>query len=600
MSVRSRHGLRFTTYVLSIAIAPLGSSLWAQDSDYGHVYKDHWDVDVRSSGRLVADEVAENGNHVPGDDGVSAGESKASGLASQKKKGNVQVNDATLDNIQEFAGFRPFVKFTQSETSVAAHGRHVVATYNSSADQPIIANPSGPGLVFTHRFFSGFSVSHDGGRTWTSGFMPPVAGSIFTFGDPSVDVDRRGNFYFAGLGADAAGRSTIQVNISTDDGATWSDAIVVQQDNGGDKEWIAVGRDPHVGKRDNVYVTWTSFGSTGGSELRFGRSFDGGKTWATKTIFAPGADPNPANPQNAIQFSNPVVDRESGRLYVPFLHFSNADQDFIRILISDDAGDTFSLATFNIPGAPDAAALPVTSAGELIDCGSPGGGLRLTIHSGADVGGGRFGLRRFVNASRLVTQPAFAAADGVLFLAWSNSTSTVFGDPNADSNILFIRSDDGGQTWTSPVQVNTGSASDPHHVLPSLTVDEDGEKVHVAFYSQHSDGSLDVDMASSEDGGSTFPTGKKARVSKTPSSLAPTNIPIPTPSTPFATTNYDRTVRACYSLGEYLNVRGGDGRVLVLWGDERNTVAEPTNALNPLSGQSHPQQDVFFQSTPDD
>jgi hypothetical protein len=33
----------------------------------------------------------------------------------------------------------------------------------------------------------------------------------------------------------------------------------------------------------------------------------------------------------------------------------------------------------------------------------------------------------------------------------------------------------------------------------------------------------------------------------------------------------------------------------VLWGDSRNTITEPVNLLDPLSGQTHPQEDVFFQ-----
>src|SRR5262249_44086539 len=152
----------------------------------------------------------------------------------QLRRGNLQVNDPGLDNIQIFAGFRPYVEFTQSETSLAAHGRNIVATYNTSANQPLIQMPSGA-LAFVRRFLSGFSVSHDAGRTWTSGFFPPLHGSPFTFGDPSVDVDRKGNFYFAGLGADATGKFTIQVNKSIDGGDTWSEAVIVQQDDQGDK-----------------------------------------------------------------------------------------------------------------------------------------------------------------------------------------------------------------------------------------------------------------------------------------------------------------------------------------------------------------------------
>ncbi len=143
--------------------------------------------------------------------------------------------------------------------------------------------------------------------------------------------------------------------------ARWSPGVVVQQDDGADKDWLAVGPDPEDKNRDNVYVTWTSFQPTG-AQLRFGRSTDGGATWATKTVFAPTPDPNPSHPQNFLQFSNPIVDHVTGRLYVPFLQFSFTDQDFIRILISDDAGETFHFATFNVPGAPSPTVLPITPA----------------------------------------------------------------------------------------------------------------------------------------------------------------------------------------------------------------------------------------------
>ncbi len=561
--------------------------------DLGLINKVGFDFDIRSEGRIIADEVAQVGSLASADVvGAVPGVSVTPKI--RFRGGNIQVNDAALDNIQIFAGTRPFVKFIQSETSIAVHGGNIVAGYNSSANQPVVQ--IGADLFFTRRFFSGFSTSNDGGRTWTSGFVPPVPGSIFTFGDPVVGADRRGVFFYAGLGTDAFGNGTVNINISNDRGRTWSPGIVVQVDDGSDKEWLAVGPDPMEKGRDNVYVTWTSFQSAPSrSELRFARSIDGGLTWAAKTIFAPTANADPTRPQQFIQFSVPFVDPVTGRLYVPFLHFSNSDEDFIRIMVSNDAGETFSFLNFNVAGAPDAAALPVVSAGELIDCGNPGGGVRLVIKSGTNLGGGRFGLRRFRNATRLVTQPAFAAHDGVLYLGWSNSTSGIFGAQNSNSNILFMRSSDGGGTWTGPLQVNPNVSTNSHHVLPSLTIGKKPEDVHIAYYVQHSNGTVSVHLANSQDGGFSFPVNRTVQVTSTAFALAPTNNPIPTAAQPFRTTNYDRTVRACYSLGEYLDVESAGGQLFGLWGDLRNSVTEPVNALNPLSGQTHSQQDVFFQ-----
>src|SRR5262249_20959147 len=225
--------------------------------------------------------------------------------------------------------------------------------------------------------------------------------SPFTFGDGVVVADRAGNFYYAGLGTDAAGRSTVQVTKSTDGGQTWGPAVVVQQDDASDKEWIGVGPDPSNLQKDVVYVTWTSFQSTG-QQVRFGKSVDGGASWSSQTIFAPAPDPDPTKPQNSLQFTTPLVDSSNGRLYISFAQFSNSDTDFLRILRSDDGGSTFSFVNFNIAGAPLPSVVPIVQSGELIDCGN-NGGFRLSIHDGAEVPG-RFGLRRFVQAARLVTQ----------------------------------------------------------------------------------------------------------------------------------------------------------------------------------------------------
>src|SRR5690348_6263155 len=87
--------------------------------------------------------------------------------------GNVQVNDPRLDYVQIFTGFRPFVHATQSEVSTSAFGQNIVVTYNTSAGSHVAPNPSGPGLVYDRLLFSGYSMSHDAGQTWQSGFMPP-------------------------------------------------------------------------------------------------------------------------------------------------------------------------------------------------------------------------------------------------------------------------------------------------------------------------------------------------------------------------------------------------------------------------------------------
>ncbi len=261
---------------------------------------------------------------------------------------NVQVNDPALDHIVTFdpavVATRPFEFSTQSETSAVRDGKHVVVGYNSSAGTTVQFFP-GFGLAFTRVLLSGFSTSHDGGRTWSSGFVPPVSEDApFTFGDPALAIDRRGNVFYASLGTDAVGRGALIINKSTDHGSTFGTATVVALDDGSDKEWLAIGPDPTAPSRDNIYVTWTSF-VKGASQLWLARSTDGGLTFSSRKLFAPVDD---GNNSSFIQFSNPVVDLSTGRLYLPFLHFSNFDADNVRVLVSDDGGTS----TFPAPSTP--------------------------------------------------------------------------------------------------------------------------------------------------------------------------------------------------------------------------------------------------------
>jgi hypothetical protein len=522
---------------------------------------------------------------------------KARGDGASRDDGvNLQVNDPALDHIVTFDPSlivtRPFEFSTQSETSAVVDGSHVVVGYNSSAGAEIQFFP-GFGLAFTRLQFSAFSTSHDGGRTWTSGFVPAVSNDApFTFGDPSLAIDRHGNIFYASLGTDAQGiRGTIIINKSTDRGLSFGPAAVVAVDDGSDKEWLAIGPDPTVHSRDNIYVTWTSFisnsqGQTIGSQLWLARSTNGGRTFSTQLLFAPADDGlNSA----FIQFSNPVVDASTGRLYVPFLHFSDVNADNVRVLVSDDGGKTFRFLAFNVPGAFDALAFPNVTPGLLNDC--TGGGIRNALVAGDDQGGGRFGLPRFKQATRLITQPHAAAARGVFVFVVNSSTSPFFGDPTAGSEINAVLSTNGGRTFTAPFRVAASTTTDPQHVHPFLSLSSHAEKLTVSYYVQQADQRLRTDVATLQIDAGRLGLKETAPLSTTAFDLTPSNVV----RTPTATTNYDRTVVTCYDIGEYQTLarsrgQNADDGVIAAWGDNRRTWTSPPGS--PAAG-THSQPDVF-------
>ena len=524
--------------------------------------------------------MAANGGQLPHANSGNAGVLNTSGVNAQR---DLQINDPLRDGFQSFPGPPPFtfIKAIESETSVASVGNDVVVGYNSSAG----VNFTDAGFV-SRLLLSAYSVSHDGGQTWQSGFMPPAprpgGGDNFEFGDPVLGKDRAGNFYYVGI--NSAG---LQVNKSTDGGRQWTPGNTLVQDFSADKPWLAIGPDPTTPTRDNLYVTWTHF-VFGGSELWMARSTDGGDTWsAPQVLYAP-----VANQQMSaeLQFSSPVVDPSTGRLYIPFLHFSNTDADDIKVLVSDDGGLTFHFLKFNVPGAPEDTAFPNVTPGSQTDCG-PFGGVRLTLHQGGSTTGSFFGLPRWVQATRIITQPMAAAANGRLFIVINSSTNPTYG-AGTGSAIRLLYSPDGGITWAPPVTVAPSTASEPQHIHPTISVDSSGSHLRVVYYVQGASGRIGVDAVAGTAGQGGVSFDKAVHVAS-PFDLPPTNITIT--ASPATTLNFDSVIAPCYALGEYLSAAQTDAGPVAAWGGDRQLFKEPPGAL--VSGV-HRQPDVFFSQLP--
>jgi hypothetical protein len=245
---------------------------------------------------------------------------------------------------------------------------------------------------------------------------------------------------------------------------------------------------------------------------------------------------------------------------------------------------------FNVPGAPDATSFPNVTPGSNTDCGIYGG-TRLTIHQGAATVG-RGGLPRWVQATRIITQPAAAAVNGRLFIAINSSTSPTYG-AGTGSQILLLYSPDGGTTWAAPITVAASTASDPQHFLPAATVDPTGSQVGVVYYVQDAGGEVSVESTTGTVGASSVSFGHPRQIAS-PFDLPPTNITV-SPNVNDPTFNYDSVDPPCFGLGEYLSATRTSAGAVAAWGGDRQLWKEPPGAI--ISGV-HRQQDVFFRALP--
>jgi len=192
--------------------------------------------------------------------------------AEKSTTGNVQVNCVAED------GTSP--QNTQSETSVATSGQKVVVGFNDSLV-----------CCFPALNLTGYSVSTDGGSSFTDEGTLPFRPNVQPIGDPTVARDDQGNFYFASLALGSAGLGSHSkiAFYEMPAGSNTFQLVSVPVDVGSgqlffaDKDYLAVGRD--ASGQLHFYITWTFFSRAAASPIMLTQSTDG-VHWTTTTVSA--------------------------------------------------------------------------------------------------------------------------------------------------------------------------------------------------------------------------------------------------------------------------------------------------------------------------
>jgi hypothetical protein len=335
----------------------------------------------------------------------------------------------------------------------------------------------------------GYSVTNDGGLTWTRALIPNLTtttgGSYFRDTDPVAGIDLSSRIFLCTEGATNSTFTTgaVLVSRSLDGGASFPAPSVVFKPNNNanfpDKPWMAVNTFSGTAHVDRVLVTWTLFGATNASPIYRAYSDDHGVTWSgAATIHA-------AN--TSAQGSQPMF-LPDGRVAVVYWNF--ADSGF---------------------GGDDAPAAP-----EEID-----------VVFSSD-GGNSFGAPALVTGVNRYSPPLIRSGVFLPSATTDRTTGNIYVvyqalDSLDQPRILFTRSTDGGVSWSVPAGISDNNGAPVFN--PAISASPDGQTLTVSFYDERDSGGdrtlCNLYLAQSFDGGVTWQPNIRLTDQTTDTSLAP-------------------------------------------------------------------------------
>lgn len=336
----------------------------------------------------------------------------------------------------------------------------------------------------------GLGRSDDGGDTWSNILLQSLYYWEYTRqSDPTMAVDNDGNFYVCALDYKPISyndSSYISFIVSSDKGLTWDGPYTVEDTVGPyfeDKQYIAVDRTNGL-YEGNVYIAWARFPNP--NKIMFSRSTDAAVTWDDTLVIGPNTDYSycgGSSESDAGQFAFPFVGSD-GSVYVVWNGYyldSTLCQyrEAIKMVKSTDGGQTFDTER------------PILF---------PFGNYQL-------IDGGVNTYSAGICASDITGGPH----DGNLYIAYSSVDTS---NSQADRNIEFSKSSDGGATWSTPYFINddfTGSGAIHDQFHPWIICNEEGTLVGI-WYDQRNDPNhylFDVYAAYSFDGGDSWTTNHR-------------------------------------------------------------------------------------------
>ncbi|WBO65463.1 sialidase family protein [Streptomyces camelliae] len=380
-------------------------------------------------------------------------------------------------------------------TTVAPHNRQLLT---AGANDYCAAATTGGSA------WAGFYYSADGGQSWTDSLLPGYptdtsaegqASPMYQMhenqaGDPVQAWDNNGHLYYATIADNLTSNPNASLFVSRYD---WTSGpkpnhryttLVARstpvQDFRGlfqDKPALEVDRGADSPNAGNIYVCWTRFtGPNSPNAVYVARSTDQGRTFTTNRV---------TNSVTASDICDVTVTR-NGSVYVSWhqLAANGLGNSSIGWVKSTDGGRSFTrprVATSYVGWqALDQTVLPGT---DPRDCGDG----PLACQSG-------YTFARVGSQVRLAADPTSAGNPDEVFLVYDGTvpgsqtpTGTTYGTvgrgTGSQDALYFMRTGDGGATWSSPQRIDPQAKG--HQFLPDIAADSG--RLHVVWQDSRDD-----------------------------------------------------------------------------------------------------------------
>ena len=301
-----------------------------------------------------------------------------------------------------------FGLFTSYQANVDANGQNILG--DAANECPISVDPTnGNKMTIAWRQFNdvnsnfrqgGWGYTTDGGITWT--FPGVLQNNVFR-SDPVTNSNEVGNFFYLSLRSDGFSFFCDDLWRSTNGGQTWTELQADEGAGGGDKEWFTIDKTNGPG-HGFQYQADDGINCSGGG-VEFQRSTNGGVTWQS-----------PINIPNGPVYGTLDVDT-NGNLFV-----GGEGNTTFYCERSSNAQIGGQTPTFDRSTA-------VNMGGHLGSGGINGVGLTGMLFLAIDRSGGQTNNNIYMLAS--VVPPGRSTTD-----------------------VMFVRSTDGGQRFSAPKRVN--------------------------------------------------------------------------------------------------------------------------------------------------